>query len=220
MRTLLIGGGHQAYFAANAIREIDPEGKLIMIEFTSEKVEVLSRTFPFAEVILQEIDGVESYIKGNANVLDAVIAATESDSLNLRYCKTARESAIPLVVPILNNPLNQDIFRKEGITYIINPHSIIPIELSEILGASTNILYRSPRSKVLVASIKISDERLLLELKRALDQSNDLSAIFVSQSGEVTSSLNEADLGGRLYLIGSERSIDKMLKVAEKVGRR
>ncbi len=220
MRTLLIGGGHQAYFAANAIREIDPEGKLIIIEFTSEKVEVLSKTFPFAEVILQEINEVEGYIKGNASILDAVISATESDSLNLRYCKTARESAVPLVISILNNPLNQEIFLKEGITYIINPHSIIPIELSEILGASANILYRSPRNNVLVASIKISDERLLLELKRTLDQSSDLSAIFVSQSGEITSSLNEADLGGRLYLIGSEKSIDKMLKVARKVVRR
>ncbi len=220
MRTLLIGGGHSAYFAANAIREIDPDGKLIIIEFTSEKVEVLSKTFPFAEVILQEIDEVEDYIKVNGGIVDAVIAATESDSLNLRYCKIARESAIPLAISILNNPLNREIFLKEGITYLINPYSLIPIELSEILCAPMNIFYRSPKYNLVIASIRISDERLLLELRKAINQSGDISAIFVSQSGEITTSLNEADLGGKLYLMGSRENIDKILKIVRKVVRK
>lgn len=132
MRTLVIGGGHSAYFAANAIREMDPKGKLIIIEFTSEKVDVLSKMFPFAELIHREIDEVEEYIRGNGSILDAVITATESDSLNLRYCKVAKENAIPLTISIVNNPLNSEIFLNEGITYIINPYKLIPMELSEI----------------------------------------------------------------------------------------
>ena len=213
MRVLLIGGGHSAYFAANAIKEIDPTGKLIIIEFTSEKVEVLSKTFPFAEVLHQEIDEVESYIKTNASILDALIAATESDSLNLRYCKVGRENAIPLIIAILNNPLNYEIFAKEGIRYIINPYSFIPVELSEILGSATNIIYKLPAGGVMLASIKIESEEHMHKLRKELDKSNDISMIFVSRSGEIKNSLSELDLGGRLYLLGSEKKIKNILKM-------
>jgi len=216
LRTLIIGGGHSAYFAANAIKEIDPDGKLIMIEFTTEKVNVLSKTFPFAEVILQEIDGVEEYIKNNGSILDAVVAATESDSLNLRYCKVAKESAIPLTISILNNPLNREIFLKEGITYIIDPYSVIPVELSEILGSPMNIIYKSPKDRILVTSIRLSEEKLLQKLRKELSRSLEISAIFVSQSGEVTNTLRDIDLGGRVYLIGAQEKLEKILKMVKR----
>ena len=211
MRVLLIGGGHSAYFAANSIKEIDPDGKLIIIEFTSEKVEVLSKTFPFAEVVQQEIDGVESYIKSNASILDAVIAATESDSLNLRYCRVARENAIPLIIAILNNPMNKEIFLKEGVRYIINPYGIIPVELSEILGSATNIIYKIPSGSVMMASLKVENEDELRKLRRKLRGSDDVSALLVSTSGEIKSSIEEADMRGRLYLMGSEEKLKKIL---------
>ncbi|RLF99828.1 MAG: hypothetical protein DRN47_02820 [Candidatus Wolframiiraptor sp.] len=216
MRTLIIGGGHSAYFAANAIKEIDPEGKLIMIEFTTEKVNVLSKTFPFAEVILQEIDGVEEYIKNNGSILDAVVAATESDSLNLRYCKVAKESAIPLTISILNNPLNREIFLKEGITYIIDPYSVIPVELSEILGSPMNIIYKSPKNRILITSIRLSEEKLLQKLRKELSRSLEISAIFVSQSGEITNTFRDIDLGGRAYLIGAQEKLEKILKMVKR----
>lgn len=216
MRTLIIGGGHSAYFAANAIKEIDPEGKLIMIEFTTEKVNVLSKTFPFAEVILQEIDGVEEYIKNNGSILDAVVAATESDSLNLRYCKVAKESAIPLTISILNNPLNREIFLKEGITYIIDPYSVIPVELSEILGSPMNIIYKSPKDRILITSIRLSEEKLLQKLRKELSRSLEISAIFVSQSGEITNTFRDIDLGGRVYLIGAQEKLEKILKIVKR----
>jgi len=216
LRTLLIGGGHSAYFAANAIREIDPNGKLIIIEFTSERVDVLSKMFPFAELIQLEIDEVEEYIKGNGSILDVVITATESDSLNLRYCKVAKENAIPLTISVINNPLNTEILLNEGITYIINPYNLIPRELSEIFDAGTNVLYKFQGTEISMASIKISDEQFLLQLRREMAQSRDLSAIFVSKSGEITSSVEEVGLGGRAYIIGSEKTVEKVLKIARR----
>lgn len=216
MRTLLIGGGHSAYFAANAIREIDPNGKLIIIEFTSERVDVLSKMFSFAELIQLEIDEVEEYIRGNGSILDAVITATESDSLNLRYCKVAKENAIPLTISVINNPLNTEILLNEGITYIINPYNLIPRELSEIFDAGTNVLYKFQGTEISMASIKISDEQFLLQLRREMAHSRDLSAIFVSRSGEITNSVEEVGLGGRAYIIGSEKTVEKVLRIARR----
>lgn len=209
----MIGGGsHSAYFAINAIREIDPYGKLVVIEFTSEKVDVLSRMFPFAELIRLEVDDVESYIRSNSSIIDVVIAATESDALNLRYCKLSKENAIPIIVSIINNPLNAKIFISEGITYIINPYDFISKELAEILDADVNIPHRFHRTEVLLASIKISKDTLLSHLKRELNRSHNMSAIFVSKTGEVTNSIDKAGLGWRMYLIGARRSVEQVLK--------
>lgn len=213
MRTLLIGGGsHSAYFAINAIREIDPYGKLVVIEFTSEKVDVLSRMFPFAELIRLDVDEVESYIRSNSSIIDLVVTATESDALNLRYCKISKENAIPIIISIINNPLNAKIFINEGITYIINPYDFIPKELAEILDAEVNVPYCFHRADVLLASIRVSKDALLYHLKREMDKSHNLSAIFVSKTGDVTSSIEKAGLGWRVYLIGARSTVERVLK--------
>ncbi|MEM4653585.1 MAG: NAD-binding protein [Candidatus Nezhaarchaeales archaeon] len=215
MRVLLIGGGHSAYFAAETIRRIDLSGKLIIVEFTSEKVYVLSKLFPFAEMIQLDIDEVEGYIRANGRILDAVVAATESDSLNLRYCKVAKESNIPLVITIINNPLNAEIFLKEGITFIVNPYKMIPIELSEILDAKVNILYSFHRTGVQVVSIKVGDRRLLSQLKKEMAKNRDLTALFVSPVGEITNSIDEVDVGWRAYVVGYEEKVKRLLRIVE-----
>lgn len=208
MRVLLIGGGHSAYFAAKAIRRIDPGGKLIIIEFTSEKVAVLSKIFPRAEIIQVDIDEVEDYVKSNGSILDAVIAATESDSLNLRYCKASKESDIPLTISIINNPLNTKTFLKEGITYVVSPCNMISIELSEILDAKVNMLYRFQKTRVQVASMKINDKQILFHLKR-------LAALFISPTGEVMNSIEEVSVRWRVYMVGSEEKVRGVLKAVE-----
>ncbi|MEM0320534.1 MAG: NAD-binding protein [Candidatus Nezhaarchaeales archaeon] len=215
MRVLLIGGGHSAYFAAETIRRIDLSGKLIIVEFTSEKVYVLSKLFPFAEMIQLDIDEVEGYIRANGRILDAVVAATESDSLNLRYCKVAKESNIPLVITIINNPLNAEIFLKEGITFIVNPYKMIPIELSEILDAKVNTLYSFHRTGVQVVSIKVGDRRLLSQLKKEMAKNRDLTALFVSPVGEITNSIDEVDVGWRAYVVGYEEKVKRLLRIVE-----
>jgi len=215
LRVLLIGGGHSAYFAAETIKRIDLSGKLMIIEFTSEKVFVLSKLFPFAEIIQLDIDEVEEYIRANGRILDAVVAATESDSLNLRYCKVAKESNIPLVITIINNPLNAEIFLKEGIAFIVNPYKMIPIELSEILDAKVNILYSFHRIGVQVVSIKVGDRRLLSQLKKEMTKNRDLTALFVSPVGEITNSIDEVDVGWRAYVLGYEEKIKRLLRVVE-----
>jgi len=213
LRTVLIGGGsHSAYFAINAVREIDPYGRLVVIEFTSEKVDVLSRMFPFAELIRLDIDEVDSYVRSNSSIIDVVITATESDALNLRYCKMSKENAIPIIISIINNPLNAKIFADEGITYVINPYDFIHRELAEILEADVNILYRFHKTDILLASIKISKDALLHYLRKEIGKSHDLSAIFVSKTGEVTNSIDKVGLGWKAYLIGTRLTVEQILK--------
>ena len=216
MRVLTIGGGHPAYFVINTIREIDPSGKLIAIEFTREKAEVLSKTFPFAEVLVKSIDEVERYIRENSMLLDAVIAATESDALNLRYSKAARAHAIPISAAVLNNPLNAEIFAKEGIRYLINPFASIPTRIKDILNVfETNIIHESSSSELMVCAIKMKGEGDLRKARRYLTEEN-IVYVYVAVDGTIETSLERFEIGGTLYLMGRKEQVKSLLR---KLGR-
>lgn len=220
MRALLIGGGHAAYFVANAIREADVGGKLIIIEFTREKVEMLSKTFPFAEVIFQGIDEVEQYIRSNSVLLDAVIAATESDALNLKYSKTAITSSIPIVVAVLNNPLNREIFAKEGVKFIVNPYQLVPIKIKEILGSfSTNIIYEFSSNDLIFCAIKISSEDDLNRIRRNILKNDEMAYLYAAVDGTLNKELNKLEVGGTLYLVGRKGKVRRFLKEIGRSGR-
>ena len=220
MRTLLIGGGHAAYFVANTLREIDVYGKLVIVEFTREKVEMLSKTFPFAEVLVQGIDEVEKYIGSNSVLLDAVIAATESDALNLRYSKTAISSSIPLVIAVLNNPLNSEIFSKEGIRYIVNPYALIPTKIKEMLDLfSTNTIYEFTSKDLMICAVKISKEKDLKKISKLLTK-GEVAHLYTTVDGAIETDLNKLEVGGTLYVMGRKEKVKKILKKLEGVGRR
>ena len=212
MRTLIIGGGHPAYFVINAVKESDPGGKITIIEFTKEKAEVLSKTFPYAEVLSMNINGVEDYIRSNSVLLDAVISATESDSLNLRYARTALRNSIPITITVLNNPLNEEIFRKEGIRYIVNPFSHIASKVKEILGTYTvNIIYEFSRRNLLICGLRIQDSQTLNKLLNNLPIEG-VASVFVAVDGSIEPDAERLSVGGTLYLMGERDKIKKLLK--------
>lgn len=211
MRTLLIGGGHAAYFAINTLREIDSGGKLIVIDFTREKAEVLSKTFPDIEVIVKGVDEAEQYIRENRVLLDAVIAATESDALNLRYSKISLKNAIPIVIAILNNPLNANLFKKEGIRFIVDPYSSISSKLREIIGVyEVNLIYEHPSDSLSIISVRIEDERKLKWVRENLPKSR-VASIYLNVDGSLETKIDKLDVGGTLYLIGEREELRKFL---------
>lgn len=219
MRILIIGGGHAAYFVINTLREVDKAGKIIVVEFTREKVEVLSKTFPFAEVLVKSIDEVEQYIRGNSMILDAIIASTESDALNLRYAKAAHENGIPLTIAVLNNPLNAEIFKKEGIRYLINPFASIPTRVKEILGVfETNVIHESAINRISIYAVRMKKEEDLRKIGKHLGE-NGLAYLYVAVDGSIEMHLERFEMGGTLYLMGEKEKVKNILRKLGKEAR-
>lgn len=208
MRSIVIGGGHLAYFAITTLREIDPKGRIIIIEFTSEKIEMLKKTFPYVEAVQQSVNRVEEYIAENRSLIDVLVSATDSDALNLRYAKHSVKNEIPIVIAILNNPLNEPIFIKENIKYLINPYKTITSKVKEIINKfSVNAVYEFSKINGGIYALKIEDVRILRKVQNFILKKN-LPFFTVSVDSRVrASSVENIKVGDIVYVVCLDKDI-------------
>ncbi|MEM3544849.1 MAG: NAD-binding protein [Nitrososphaerota archaeon] len=220
MRSVVIGGGHLAYFAVTTLREIDSKGRIVIIEFTSEKIEMLKKTFPYAEAIQQSVDKVEEYIVKNRSLIDILISATDSDALNLRYAKHSVRNEIPIVIAVLNNPLNEPIFRRENIKYLINPYKTITSKVKEIVNKFlANTIYEFSRINGGIYALKIEDARILRKVRNFILK-NDPPFFSTSVDSRVrTSSAENIEVGDVVYVACLDKDIKDLLEKIKEGGK-
>jgi len=212
MRSIVIGGGHLAYFTVTALREIDPKGRIIIVEFTSEKIEMLKKTFPYVETELSSVDKVEEYITQNRSLIDVLISATDSDALNLRYAKHSIKNGVPIVITILNNPLNEPIFLKENVKYIINPYKTITSKIKEIINKfRVNIIYEFSKINAGIYALKIEDAKTLRKVQSFILK-NDPPFFIISIDDKVRAgSIENIQVGDIVYISCLDKDIRSIL---------
>ena len=212
MRSVVIGGGHLAYFAVTTLREIDPKGRIIIVEFTSEKIEMLKKTFPYVETELSSVDKVEEYITQNRSLIDVLISATDSDALNLRYAKHSIKNGVPIVITILNNPLNEPIFLKENVKYIINPYKTITSKIKEIINKfRVNIIYEFSKINAGIYALKIEDAKTLRKVQSFILK-NDPPFFIISIDDKVRAgSIENIQVGDIVYISCLDKDIRSIL---------
>jgi len=212
MRSIVIGGGHLAYFTVTALREIDPKGRIIIVEFTSEKIEMLKKTFPYVETVLSSVDKVEGYITQNRSLIDVLISATDSDALNLRYAKHSIKNGVPIVITILNNPLNEPIFLKENVKYIINPYKTITSKIKEIINKfKVNIIYEFSKINAGIYALKIEDAKTLRKVQSFILK-NDSPFFIISIDDKVRAgSIENIQVGDIVYISCLDKDIRSIL---------
>jgi len=213
VRSVVVGGGHLAYFAITTLGEIDPKGRITIIEFTSEKVEMLKKAFPFAEAVLSSIEGVEDYVSGNRLLIDVLVSATDSDALNLRYAKHAIKNDVPIVIAILNNPLNEPIFIKENVKYVVNPYKTIMSKIKEIVGKfRVNVVYEFSKVDGGIYAIKVEDARTLRKV-RSFILKNDSPFFVLSADKRIrASSVENIQIGDVVYVSCHDKEVRGLLK--------
>ena len=213
MRSVVIGGGHLAYFVIMALREMDPSGRIVVIEFTSEKVEMLKKTFPFVEAVLSSIEEVEDYISKNRFLIDTLVAATDSDALNLRYAKYSIKSDVPIVIAILNNPLNEPIFARENVRYVINPYKTITSKIKEIVGKfDVNVVYEFSKIDGGIYAIKVEDAKTLRRVRSFILKNDSLFFVLSADKRIRAGSVEDIQIGDVVFVPCHGREIRGLLK--------
>ena len=206
MRSVIVGGGHAAYFAITTLREIDFPGEITIIETTIEKAEVAKKQFPFAEVLNLEIDEIGEFLKMDRKEIDVFVTCTGSDALNLKLAKQAKEAGIPKVVSVVNNPLNEVHFKKAGIELIIDPFSLIGIKLKELFAEASPVkLYEGMEKRVALYAVKAPRA---CKLKAEIDPSCVL--VLVKRRQKVVTGLDDVGKGDTIYVIGEARKAKKL----------
>jgi trk system potassium uptake protein TrkA len=131
MYIIVVGGGKVGYYLAKELAEEQHE--VLLIEQNPIKCANISEDLP--DIVIQG-DGCEASTLERAGVgrCDMVIAVTGDDEDNLVVCQVARHRfQVPRTVARVNNPRNEDIFKKLGIDTTVSATSVIMAHIEQEL---------------------------------------------------------------------------------------
>jgi trk system potassium uptake protein TrkA len=123
MYIIVVGGGKVGYYLTKTL--VNEGYEILLIEKNPKKVAVYQERF--GEIVI-EGDGAEMATLEAAGMAraDVVIAVTGDDEDNLVICQTAKKLFnVPRAIARVNNPKNEEIFRRLGIDVTVSSTNII-----------------------------------------------------------------------------------------------
>lgn len=129
MYIVVIGGGKVGYYLTKTL--VTEGYEVLLIEKNPVKVQTWSERF--GAVLLQG-DGCEVAVLEKAGVAraDVVVATTGHDEDNLVIAQLAQHHFnVPKIVARVNNPKNEEIFRRLGVAHTVSQTNIILSRIEE-----------------------------------------------------------------------------------------
>ena len=215
MKIILIGGSKLAYFLAKQFASKNYYTTIINADL--EEATILSRNLK-ATVIHGQ--GSDPITLGEAGALqaDVVLSLTTQDEDNLIACQIAqKEYGVPRTIALVNDPENQQIFEKLGITVAFSATQIIA-SLIEQQTASSDIQNLLPiaEGKVNVTEIALEQDNPVVG--KTIDEvqlPNGTLIACILRQGEVIVPSGENSLQAldRLVVIGQPESYGQLMRL-------
>ena len=215
MKIILIGGSKLAYFLAKQFASKNYYTTIINEDL--EEAKTLSRTLK-ATVIHGQ--GSDPATLGEAGALqaDVVLSLTTHDEDNLIACQIAqKEYGVPRTIALVNDPENQQIFEKLGITVAFSATQIIA-SLIEQQTASSDIQNLLPIAEGKVNVTEIALEQDNPAVGKTIDElqlPNGTLIACILRKGEVIVPNGENSLQAldRLIVIGQPESYGQLMRL-------
>jgi trk system potassium uptake protein TrkA len=124
MYILIVGGGKVGYYLTKTL-VTEGSHEVLLIEQNPRKVEIYAERF--GSVVVQgKGDEVATLAAAGAARADVVIAVTGDDEDNLVICQVAkRRFNVSRAIARINNPKNEDLFRRLGIDSTISATNVL-----------------------------------------------------------------------------------------------
>jgi trk system potassium uptake protein TrkA len=178
MRVIIAGGGRTGSALADVLTKEGHE--IVLIESDEARAEKLAEKL---DALVLHGDATEKDILKGADIdkCDGVIALTADDKANLLICEAALESGVKKTVSRLNDPANRPLFRREGISFLIDTTASAVAEFRKalekegvqtlcILGAREEVieLYVDPGCKIagMTAGSLLKDKIVVVSIER------------------------------------------------------
>jgi trk system potassium uptake protein len=123
MYLIVVGGGKVGYYLTKTL--VNEGYEVLLIEKNPHKCETYTERF--GAVVMQG-DGAEASTLAAAGTAraDVVIAVTGDDEDNLVICQMAKHRfRVNRTIARVNNPKNEELFRRLGIDVTVNPTNVI-----------------------------------------------------------------------------------------------
>ena len=215
MKIILIGGSKLTYFLAKQFASKNYYTTIINDNYDEAKI--LSRSLK-ATVIHGQGSNPNTLSEAGAYQADVVLSLTTQDEDNLIACQIAqKEYGVPRTIALVNDPENQPIFEKLGITVAFSATQIIA-SLIEQQTASSDIQNLLPiaEGKVNVTEIALENDNPAVgkTINDVRLPDGTLIACILRQ-GEVIVPSGENSLKAmdRLIVIGQPESYGQMMRL-------
>ena len=215
MKIILIGGSKLAYFLAKQFASKNYYTTIINDNYDEAKT--LSRSLK-ATVIHGQGSNPQTLSEAGAYQADVVLSLTTQDEDNLIACQIAqKEYGVPRTIALVNDPKNQPIFEKLGVTVAFSATQII-VSLIEQQTASSDIQNLLPiaEGKVNVTEIALEQDNPVVG--KTIDEiqlPNGTLIASILRQGEVIVPNGENSLQAldRLSVIGQPESYGKLMRL-------
>ena len=157
MKTIIVGGGVQAYFLAKNFISM---GYSVTIVNKDRKEALDLAKIDRATVVHGDATLPEILEDAGANSADVVITLTTSDPDNLVACQIANKLfGVKRTVAVVNDPGNIDVFKTLGISTVVSTVSIITSLVQQSVGSET-IMNLTPveEGKVMILEIDVEND--------------------------------------------------------------
>lgn len=214
MRVILIGGGKTTYFLA---RQFIGKGyHVTLINRDAEEAQTLSRQIK-AVVVLG--DGSDPAVLNQAECrrADVVLALTGHDQDNLVACQLARQMyGVPRTVALVNDPENEEVFHKLGVTVAFSATRIIATLIEEQTGFDEILnLFPVAEGKIMVTEVVVGEDAPSVgQTLQMLDLPGGVLVAGILRQGElvVPRGTTELERDDRLIVMGKPSSYAAALR--------
>ncbi|MBN2429021.1 MAG: TrkA family potassium uptake protein [Deltaproteobacteria bacterium] len=215
MRVIMVGCGEIVYFLA---RQFAGKGfRVTIVTREAHEAGVLSRKL---KATVLHGDGSDPVVldQAGARRAEVVLALTPRDQDNLAVCQIAHHMfRVPRTVALVNDPENEEIFRKLGVTVPFSATQIIAGILEERAGfEEISDLFPVAEGKVTISEVSLRpDSPVVARLVQDLEFPEGALIGGIIRSGEViipkgNTQLAETD---RLIIISQPGCYDQVLRL-------
>ena len=183
MYTIVVGGGKVGYYLAKELLAENHE--VLVIEQNAAKCERIAEEL--GDVVLQG-DGCEATTMEIAGFgrADMVVAVTGDDEDNLVSCQVAKvKFNVPRTVARINNPKNQEIFRRLGIDYTISATAAVLAQIEPELPTHQVIRLLAMSSGLELVGVKVPPASGVIDkrIKELLLPHQSLIVLVIDKEG-------------------------------------
>lgn len=215
MRTIIAGSGKVVYYLA---RHFSQKGvhTSIVAPHEREARELSRRT----GIPVLAGDATDPMIlrEAGAYKADTILAMTSNDEDNLAVCQIAANIyRVPRTIALVNDPENEEVFQRLGVSVAISPTRVLTVLLEEQAGFEEIAKMISvAQGNVTVSEVILREESVADGMEiRAIDFPKDTLIGGVIRGGKVMIPNGNTILkgGDRLIVIANEDSLDQVMQV-------
>ncbi|MGM0508209.1 MAG: potassium channel family protein [Fusobacteriota bacterium] len=164
MDIIIVGGGKVIYYLTKNF--IAKGYNVVVINKDKKYCKVLARDLNCI-VINGDASKKEFLRQAEASKADAIISLTGDDPSNLFICQLAsKEFGVPSTFSVVNNPDNEEIFKKLGVETIFNTTKLISLLIEQrVEVADVNNLLSIEEGKINVSQVILKEKSPVINMK-------------------------------------------------------